>query len=208
MTHSGDKPGKAGEDSQVRTSTTLLGAARADEQSAWSRLVELYSPRVYAWLRARGARPEDAADICQEVMRSVARNLTDFIPDGKPASFRRWLRKITQRRFADFCRRQEKHVCRPSGGGWIEKEEESGDSSWRIEAESTANHVPERYRRVLEQVRAEFAERHWMIFWRVVVDECETADVAEEFSVSSNVVRLAKSRISRRLREVFEELKE
>jgi RNA polymerase sigma-70 factor (ECF subfamily) len=210
MTHSGDKPLEPGGGSQLPTSASLLRAAREDEQTAWRQLVGLYSPPVYTWLRRRGVSPEDAADICQDVMRSVARSLNEFVPDGKPASFRRWLHRITQRRLADFCRRQERHVGRPTGGAdsWFEKQEESGGGAWGAEAESTANHVPEPYRRALEQVRAEYAERNWLIFWRVVVDECETADVAKEFSVSNNVVRLAKSRISRRLREVFEEMKE
>jgi RNA polymerase sigma-70 factor (ECF subfamily) len=132
--------------------------------------------------------------------------LGKFEPDGKPASFRRWLRRITQRRLADFFRQSERHVRRPAGGSgeWLDSLEGSRGTPWTVEAESTANHVPEPYRKALEQVRAEFAERNWLMFWRVVVDECDTAEVAEEFDVSTNIVRLAKSRISRRLREVFE----
>jgi RNA polymerase sigma-70 factor (ECF subfamily) len=185
-----------------------LQAAREDEQSAWSRLVGLYSPVVYGWLRRRGTAPEDAADICQDVMRSVARNLAGFVPDGKPASFRRWLRRITQRRLADFCKNQERHVepARGGSGLWLPMGDSPGDVEPAVEARST-EHLPGPYRQAVEQVRAEFAERNWLIFWRVVVDECETAEVAEEFSVSNNVVRLAKSRITRRLREVLEAIK-
>jgi DNA-directed RNA polymerase specialized sigma24 family protein len=35
------------------------------------------------------------------------------------------------------------------------------------------------------------------------VDECTTREIAEEFGVSANVVRLTKSRVSRRLKEIL-----
>jgi RNA polymerase sigma-70 factor (ECF subfamily) len=188
----------------------LLRAVQGDQQSAWSSLVELYSPSVYTWLRRKGLLPEDAADVCQEVMRSVARSVSEFEPDGKPASFRRWLRRITQRRLADFYRGQKRQVARAAGGSaaWMQIQDEPADSAWGAEARSTATLVPEPYRRAVDQVRSEFSEKNWLIFWRIVVEDGETAEVAEEFGVSANVVRLAKSRISRRLKEVFEEQSE
>jgi RNA polymerase sigma-70 factor (ECF subfamily) len=167
----------------------------------------LYSPSVYTWLRRKGLAPEDAADVCQEVMRSVARSVAEFEPDGQPASFRRWLRRITQRRLADYYRKQQKQVVRAPGGtdAWMAMQAEPDESAWIAEARSTATVVPEPYRVAVEKVRGEFSEKNWLIFWRVVVEEGITAEVAEEFGVSTNVVRLAKSRISRRLREVFEQ---
>ena len=57
------------------------------------------------------------------------------------------------------------------------------------------------YRRGLELIRDEFAERTWAAFWRVAVDGCTPAEVAEETGLSVNSVYLAKSRVSHRLRE-------
>jgi DNA-directed RNA polymerase specialized sigma24 family protein len=63
--------------------------------------------------------------------------------------------------------------------------------------------IPDDKRQGIAKVQAEFSPRNWLIFWRVVVEERDTLDVATEFGVSSNVVRLAKSRILRRLRETM-----
>ena len=39
------------------------------------------------------------------------------------------------------------------------------------------------------------------MFWRMTVDGQATAEVARDFGVSASAVRLAKSRVLRRLRE-------
>ena len=54
---------------------------------------------------------------------------------------------------------------------------------------------------LVAQVRAEFSDRDWRFFWRVVVDGQSAVDVGEEFGVTANAVRLVKMRILRRLRE-------
>ena len=55
----------------------------------------------------------------------------------------------------------------------------------------------------LEIVRSEFEDRTWQIFWRTAVQEEPPASIAEEFGITPNAVRLAKSRVLRRLRQEF-----
>jgi len=60
--------------------------------------------------------------------------------------------------------------------------------------------------RALELIRAEFEDRTWQAFWRVTVDGQPTKDVAQELGVTPSAVRLAKSRVLRRLREELGDL--
>ena len=53
----------------------------------------------------------------------------------------------------------------------------------------------------LARVRGEFSERDWRFFWRLVVDGQTAVEVAAEFGVTPNAVRLVKMRVLRRLRE-------
>lgn len=46
----------------------------------------------------------------------------------------------------------------------------------------------------------------WRAFWRVAVDGCSPADVADELDMSVNAVYIAKSRVLRRLREELGDL--
>ncbi len=58
----------------------------------------------------------------------------------------------------------------------------------------------------MEMVQAEFEDGTWQAFWRTTVDDVPTSVVADELEMSVNAVRLAKSRVLRRLREQLDAL--
>ena len=60
--------------------------------------------------------------------------------------------------------------------------------------------------RAIAMIRAEFEEKTWRAFWRAVVDEHETAEIADELEMSCAAVRQAKCRVLRRLRQELEDL--
>jgi RNA polymerase sigma-70 factor (ECF subfamily) len=61
------------------TPPTLLDRLReAGDESAWSRLVELYTPLMYTWARRCGESAEDAADLIQEVFVALVQTLPSF----------------------------------------------------------------------------------------------------------------------------------
>jgi RNA polymerase sigma-70 factor (ECF subfamily) len=68
--------------------------------------------------------------------------------------------------------------------------------------------VSQLYRQAVEQVRGEFEERTWHMFWRTVIEGRSTAAVAEELSTTPAAVRQAKSRVLRRLKQEMGELLE
>jgi RNA polymerase sigma-70 factor (ECF subfamily) len=182
----------------------LRGAAR-DDRFAWERLVTTYSPMVYAWSRRAGLQPSDASDLVQEVMRNIARNIKTFHHDQRGDTFRGWLRRITQRRIADFRRRQGRNVAKAVGGSTLHArlQQQIDPIDEELSADTPTSVIPKEKQELLDRVRAEFSARNWRIFWSVVVEERDTAEVAEQFQVTSNVVRLAKSRILKRLRETM-----
>src|SRR5437016_9503517 len=96
---------ESGSSSAFRTSPSLLLRVQADDQAAWTRLVDLYAPLVYHWCRRAQLGPEDTADIFQETFRSVAKNIHDFRRDRAGDTFRGWLRTITQNKIRDHFRR-------------------------------------------------------------------------------------------------------
>jgi RNA polymerase sigma-70 factor, ECF subfamily len=187
-----------------RTSASMLQQAAAGDSDGWQRLVTTYGPVIYAWSRRAGLRPEDAADIVQEVLRGVARNLAGFRKNRPGDTFRGWLRRITQRRIVDFRRRQRPELA-AAGGSTAQARlaQEIDPVTEDASRDGIGGVIRERDRLAISQVQAEFSRRNWQIFWRTIIDERDTADVAEEFGVSANVVRLAKSRILKRLREVL-----
>lgn len=186
-----------------RTNSSLLRRAQADDADAWRQLVDTYSRRMYRWCRQAGLQPADASNVVQEVLRSVARKLSDFRRDRGTDTFRGWLRRITQNKLRDHFRGQAKRVDRARGGTdahqMIETVSDPPDESSELAPIQAISHP------VVERVRNEFSDRDWRFFWRVVVDGQSAVEVGEEFGVTANTVRLVKMRILRRLREGFSE---
>ena len=60
--------------------------------------------------------------------------------------------------------------------------------------------------RALELIRGEFEERTWQAFWLTAVEDRAAGDVALELGMSPGAVRVAKSRVLRRLREELGEI--
>src|SRR5262249_62066862 len=58
---------------------------------AWAEFVEVYAPLVYGLARRHGLQDADAADLTQDVLRSVARAAPRFAYDPRRGSFRGWL---------------------------------------------------------------------------------------------------------------------
>jgi serine/threonine protein kinase len=59
-------------------------------------LVRLYGPLVYRWTRQAGLQDTDAADVGQEVFRTVAARISDFRRDQPGASFRGAMTSVEQ----------------------------------------------------------------------------------------------------------------
>ena len=199
MTDPRDESGSSGIE-PASVSSSLMNRLKAQDPEAWERMVGLYYPLVYGWCRRRGLQPQDAADVVQDVFRSVHTALERFHRNQPGESFRGWLYGITRHKLVDYWRKQENAVDgRASSDGLsgvFDSQESEADSSKPSEHEATGL-----MRRALELVRAEFEPRTWQAFWRVSVDGCSAAETARELSVSVNVVYLAKSRVLRRLRE-------
>jgi RNA polymerase sigma-70 factor (ECF subfamily) len=184
------------------TSSGLIARVKAREAAAWNRLVDLYGPLVYRWSRAAGVPASDAADVVQEVFRSVAAHINAFRRQREGDSFRGWLWTITRNQSRDYFRRRA-HRPDAAGGSAAHQrllevpqpESLAADEALAGEARSYV------LQRALEFIRVEFEDPTWQAFWRTTVDGSPAVDVAAELGLSAGAVRQAKYRVLRRLRQ-------
>jgi RNA polymerase sigma-70 factor (ECF subfamily) len=187
-------------DSQA-TSLTLLQRAQARQPAAWERLVDLYAPLVLHWCRRSGLVAADAADVFQEVFRSVAEHLSEFRRDRPGDSFRGWLRMITRNKVLDHFRRQQRQPA-ASGGSDAQRLLLEVPDAGSEESDPTENDLLTRQlHQALELIRPEVEERTWTSFWMVQMDNREPRDVAAELGMTAAAVRKARYRVLERLRE-------
>ena len=189
------------------TSRTLIRQAKANDAGAWERLVQLYSRRIYRWCRHGGLQPADASNVVQEVLRNVARKLADFRHEHATDTFRGWLRRITVNKINDHFRAEGKQPARPRGGTDAHLQlqhivrDTDYEPTWATNPPPTTSKSTAITLAQLEQVRKQFSERNWKIFWRVVVDGQSAVEVGDEFGVTANAVRIVKTRLLKKLRQ-------
>jgi RNA polymerase sigma-70 factor (ECF subfamily) len=191
----------------LTTSATLLERARARDQAAWQRLVDLYEPLILRWCRQAKLGPADAADIKQEVFLAVSGHIGAFRLEEAGHTFRGWLRMITRNKIRDHLRRVPPDHVRTGGGDAYEgllsvQSAEPPEGP----APELADELAVLYRRALELIVTDFEEVTWKAFWRVVVEGQPPAGVAQDLGITRNAVYLAKARVLQRLREEFKDL--
>jgi RNA polymerase sigma-70 factor (ECF subfamily) len=193
-------------DPRAETSLTLLERLRANDGEAWRAMVRLYTPLVLHWCARGGVRGADADDVAQEVFSAAATHVARFRRDRPSDSFRAWLRGITRNMVLQHFRKSERHPRASGGSDALLRLQEVEVAADGPEDEDPAEELDGLRRRALELVRGEFEERTWQAFWKTVVEGRSPVDIAADMGVSPTAVRMAKSRILRRLKEEFGEL--
>ena len=198
-------------DSAKRTSLSLIVRAQENDSEAWERIAKLYSPMIYFWCQESGLAEPDLRDVFQEVFHTLARNIKKFQPIEN-GTFRGWLRTITRNKLNDHFRKSGREP-RPIGG--TEALNYLNQFPASPERQTTSNGTNESLGGIspgeikiqhsllcqaLSNIRPSFTEQTWKAFWMVVIDGRETNDVANDLSMRPGTVRVAKSRVLKRLR--------
>ena len=199
-------PGAEGPPSSTATSPSLLERVKADDAAAWERLVGLYAPLVYRWCRRADLPEQEIADVFQDVFHAVAAHIAAFRRHVPGDTFRGWLRTITRNKLRDHFRRVGRE---PGGAGGTEAQLRLARlPDDRHDADDSDGGSSDRalFGPALERVRGEFEERTWRSFWLTAVEDRAAGEVALVLGMSPGAVRVAKSRVLRRLREELGEI--
>jgi RNA polymerase sigma-70 factor (ECF subfamily) len=176
------------------------------DRLAWAEFVELYAPVVFGFARKQGLQDADAADLTQDVFRSVARAMGRFDYRPGEGGFRVWLFQVARNHLRSFLRRAVRQA-RFAGTdadslaldelpAAEELLEDIWEREWRREVFAQACRV----------VRPQVRPATWEAFHRTAVRGEPGADVAEDLGISLAAVYLARGRVFARLREYVENL--
>lgn len=186
-------------DSPATRASLLVRIRDRQDPDAWRQFLEIYAPAVYAYARRRGLQDADAADLMQEVMRSVASAVDRLDYDPTRGSFRGWLYTIARNKLFNFLDGRRRRV-RGTGDSDVQEQlteqvaPATDSNEWDREAE----------RRLaawaMERIRGEFQESTWRAFWMTSVEGRDAKSVAVELGLSPGAVYVAKSRVLARLK--------
>ena len=177
------------------TRASLLVRLRdGQDQAAWGEFVRLYAPVVYRYARRRGLQDADAADVMQEVLKSVSASVGAF--DPRLGLFRSWLFTLAHRRLYDLVQRNQ----RPDAAGGqptvvLETAPARDDEeSWNQEFERQLFNL------AADLIRPTFSDATWQAFHLTAVESKSGQEAAAQLGISVAAVYLAKSRVMVKLK--------
>jgi RNA polymerase sigma-70 factor, ECF subfamily len=184
------------------TSRSLLDRVKADDESAWEALLGLYGPLVYRWLRRWDLPEHEAADVFQDVFGALAKHVGGFHKTNEGDTFRGWLHRITDNKVRDHLRKLGRE---PGGEGGTEAQMRLASLPEVLPPDGDGSSAEREdvglLRAAVDLIRAEFEGRTWQAFWLTAVEARSPAEAAAELRMTPGAVRVAKSRVLKRLRE-------
>ena len=183
------------------TASSLLHRVKQRDGEAWSRFAKVYTPLVYGWARRGGLQQNDAADIVQDVFRTVFDKIDDFRHEGASSNFRGWLWAITRNRVRLFYRQAGPRPDAVGGSDAAHQMQQVPDLFESESDPSNANEQAAILDRALQLIRNDFSEQSWDAFRRVAIGGESATDVAADLGLSPSAVRQAKYRVLCRLRD-------
>jgi RNA polymerase sigma-70 factor (ECF subfamily) len=193
------------QDSRATRSTLFLRLKQEApaNQVAWKEFHERYAPIIRGFARRMGAKPQDVDDVVQDVLTGFYAVSPEFTYDAAQGSFRGYLRTCTWRKL------QARLGSRLRIGGRSIGEIDSA----ALEVQSTWEDIweNEKLHRALGIVRIRYASRPdrlktFRAFEMATILERPPEQIAAELNMPVASVHAAKARVSKALRETFEQL--
>ena len=177
------------------------------DAEAWRQFFDLYGPVIFGFARRRGLQDADAADLMQDVLRSVATAAGRLQYDPAKGTFRGWLYSVTRNKIFNFLdkQRRQPRASGNSDGQHLLEELAAPDEDrheWDREYERR------RFTWAADRIREEFQESTWQAFWSTAVEGKNAKEAGDKLKMSPGAVYVAKSRVIARLREEIQSLTE
>jgi len=194
------------QESPATRASLLVRLRDGDDADAWHEFVRLYAPVIYGFARKRGLQDADAADLMQDVLRSVSTTVHRLEYDPVRGTFRGWLFTVTRNKVFNF---MESRSRREQGSGDSRNQqrlEQHAESDGKLSAAWEADFQRALAARAMENVKGEFQAATWQAFLLTAVEGRTPAQAASQVGLSVGAIYVAKSRVIARLRQEIERL--
>lgn len=186
------------------TDHSLIDRAKDTADGAsWLEFLGIYQPVVYRMARRRGMQDADSQDVVQQVFASIARSLDGWTPNDNQPPFRAWLTTIAKNAINTALSRRRPD--QGSGSSSVAESlgnlpsEEQTDAEWIIETRR------EIVRWAAEQIRTEFTDLTWDIFWKTAMLGISIDEVSKASGRSIGAIYVTRHRVLARLKEKIAE---
>lgn len=167
--------------------------------AAWTEFLGIYQPVVLRMARRRGLQDADAQDVMQQVFLSISKSIEGWVPGDLQPPFRAWLTTVARNAITKALVRRPHDVA--TGSTSIVELLEAQPDPQETTAEILEEARKELIRWAAEQIRSEFSEATWNVFWQTAIEGVPIAEVAKSTGRSAGAVYVARYRVIARLKE-------
>jgi RNA polymerase sigma-70 factor (ECF subfamily) len=196
------------EEGPVTSASLLVRLRDGHDADAWGEFVRLYAPVVYGFARKRGLQDADAADVMQDVLRSVSAAVGRLDYDTQRGSFRGWLYTVARNKIFNFLDRRRRQVVADGDSGTRQRLAEQAGPEIDLAGEWDLQYERRLAALAMETVKREFQPATWRAFLLTAVDGKSAKEAGEAVGLSPGAVYVAKSRVMARLREEVRRLQD
>lgn len=187
-----------------RTRRSLLTRLKNwEDHQGWQEFMDKYGRFIYALARKSGFTQEEAEDVVQDTLVSVAKKIPNFRYQGGKGSFKAWLVMIVKSRIIDALRKKYRRI--PSSGPMAgtddstrleeriaQQEDALGhEAAWQEEWE---NYVLET---ALNRVKDRLPAKHYLAFRMCCQQHKPPGEVARALALPLPMVYLIRHRAGR-----------
>ena len=204
----------AEDDSFLPTRSSLLSRLKnASDGVSWQAFIDNYGRLIFQVCLRTGLQRQEAEEVVQETVASVAQQMPKFSYDRGKGSFKGWLARVTRNHIADFLKKKSREAARRVELPEAQVESIAGaqeisegvsrdmDNVWESE---WRQHLMDRaLRRVQETVSA----RNIQIFQLSTVDGWSTEEISASLGISRARIYLSRHRVGRRVKIEIETLR-
>ena len=200
------------EDEFIPTRATLIQRLKNwQDQASWQEFFDTYWKLIYGLARKLGLNEEDAQDVVQETMISVAHRMPNFKYKPEVGSFKSWLRTLIRSRVSDQMRRRspgtvplpvgsdspdETPMLKETPDNYYQTIEQFYEEEWRKNLLDAA----------VARVKRKLDPQKYQIFDFYVNKEWTAEKVAAAFKIPVDQVYLAKHRVIEMIKSEAERL--
>jgi RNA polymerase sigma factor (sigma-70 family) len=196
----------------IPTRESLLSRLKDwNDDEGWREFFEIYRQLIFTTAIKSGLRADEAEEVVQETIISVAKTIKEFKYDPKKCRFKNWLGHLAQKRIADRFRKRARELpmneTRPNETARtaaIERVPDAGgvdldaiwEEEWRQKVLAAA----------IERVKTMVSAEQYQMFDFYVVRKMPAEKVARDLGASTGQVYLAKHRVSRLIKKEVQRL--
>jgi RNA polymerase sigma-70 factor (ECF subfamily) len=184
----------------------LLRIRDRDDARAWEEFVEIYEPLLYRLIRAKGIQHADAQELTQDALLAVVSAIERWDPDRDRGTFRGWLFCIARNMTINFLARRRPDQQGGGGTDFRRALEQHPDPATELTSAFEREYRRELFDWASRQVRGEFHESTWQVFWRTAVEGEPIPQAAESLGLSLGAVYMARTRVMARIKARVKEV--